>query len=61
MQMDSERDETGNKCCETCVYHDDWTWACFNPDSDDRADFVNPRHGCSCWTIREDNNDKQRY
>lgn len=60
MQMDSERDETGNKCCETCVYHDDFSWVCFNPKADDRADFTNPEHGCDCWERKEDNQCKKK-
>lgn len=39
--------------CETCAYHDDWTWACFNPEADDRADFTDESHVCDCW---EENN-----
>lgn len=40
--------------CETCAYHDDFSWVCFNPEADDRADFTNPDHECDCWTSRED-------
>lgn len=43
-----------NRCCKTCAYHDDWTHACFNPDSDDRADFTDNEHMCKCWTSREE-------
>lgn len=42
-----------NKCCEICAYHDDWTWVCFNPEAEDRADFTNPEHGCDYWMSRE--------
>ena len=38
-----------NKCCETCAYHDDWTWACFNPEAKDRADFTDDSYVCDCW------------
>ena len=42
-----------NKCCENCKYHDDWTWVCFNPEAEDRADFTDNEHKCDCWTSRE--------
>ena len=41
-----------NKCCETCAYHDDWTWVCFNPEANDRADFTDESHVCDCWRER---------
>lgn len=44
------------RCCKNCAYHDDWTWVCFNPEADDRADFTDSDHGCNCWTSREENN-----
>lgn len=44
-----------NKYCKTCAYHDDWTWACFNPEAEDRADFTYENHVCDCWESREDN------
>lgn len=60
MNMDLQKDivdiETENRRCETCAYHDDWTWVCFNPEAYDRADFTNPEHECDCWSSREDNN-----
>ena len=56
MQMDSERDETGNKCCATCAYHDDFSWFCFNPEAEDRADFTDNGYMCSCWMSRENYN-----
>lgn len=33
-----------DKTCEDCVYHDAFTWACCNGESEHRADFVN--RGC---------------
>lgn len=30
--------------CEGCIWHDSYTWACCNGDSEYRADFVN----CGC-------------
>jgi hypothetical protein len=38
-----------NKCCRTCKYHDDFTWACFNGDSIHRADFTNDDFVCDAW------------
>ena len=40
--------------CETCAYHDDFSWVCFNPEAEDRADFTDNEHKCGCWTSRED-------
>lgn len=41
------------KCCKTCAYHDDWTWVCFNGDSENRADFTQEDFVCSCWKNKE--------
>ena len=38
-----------NKCCETCAYHDDFSWVCFNPEAKDRADFTEDSYVCDCW------------
>ena len=43
-----------NKCCEICAYHDDWTWVCFNPEAEDRADFTDKSHVCSEWEEKVD-------
>ena len=42
------------RCCATCAYHDDWTWVCFNPEADDRADFTDNEYTCKCWTSKEE-------
>lgn len=34
------------KCCKTCKKHDDFTWVCFNGDSEHCADFTEP--DCVC-------------
>ena len=39
--------------CKTCKYHDDWTWVCFNPESDDRADFTDNEYMCPQWLGKE--------
>ena len=54
LQKDIANIETENKCCETCAYHDDWTWVCFNPEADDRADFTDENHVCDCWRKSDD-------
>ena len=54
MLLQRKSEENQRKRCETCAYHDDWTHACFNPDSDDRADFTDNEHICKCWTSREE-------
>ena len=40
--------------CANCAYHDDFSWVCFNPEAEDRADFTNPEHICTEWASRED-------
>lgn len=40
--------------CANCAYHDDFSWVCFNPEAEDRADFMNPEDGCNCWTSKEE-------
>ena len=41
-----------NRCCENCAYHDDWTWVCFNGDSEMRADVANNDFVCDKWEDR---------
>lgn len=45
------------KCCSTCKYHDDFSWVCFNGESDFRADFTHPEHQCSYWKGNEQDNE----
>lgn len=40
--------------CETCAYHDDFSWVCFNPESKNRADFTDNENTCDRWTNREE-------
>lgn len=40
--------------CEACAYHDDFSWVCFNPESDDRADFTDNEHMCPQWLGKEE-------
>ena len=47
------------QCCATCAWHDDWTYVCFNPASEDGADFTDGSHVCNCWKGKPD--EKQRY
>lgn len=38
-----------SKSCETCKWHDEFTWACFNGDSEKRADFTDNEDVCESW------------
>lgn len=51
--MTMKQKSFGNKC-KTCKYHDDFSWVCFNPEADDRADFTNSEYTCNRWKSRED-------
>lgn len=55
MQMDSERDETGNKCCGTCAWYAEFDGVCCNADSKWTADFRCLDDSCPEWTSKEDN------
>lgn len=46
------------KCCKNCRKHDDFTWACFNGDSEYCADFTEPECCCEYWEGVE--NDRTR-
>lgn len=37
------------KCCGSCKWHEDFTWACFNGNSPNCADFTDPEDSCECW------------
>lgn len=41
------------KCCGTCKWHDDFSWACFNGDSENCADFTDPEDSCPFWAKKE--------
>lgn len=41
------------KCCETCKWHDDFSWACCNGKSENRADFTFPGEACPFWEKKE--------
>lgn len=42
------------KCCKNCRRHDDFTWVCFNGDSEYCADFTEPECYCEFWERKED-------
>ena len=42
-----------DKCCKNCEYHDSFTWVCFCPDSENRADFTDDESVCDCWTEKD--------
>lgn len=60
-----ERPDTGEKgardarmkcnCCVGCKWHDEFTWACFNGDSEHCADFVN--EGCPLYEVKKDDDE----
>lgn len=39
-----------DQCCGNCAWHDDFSWACFNGDSEYCADFTRPTCTCDQWT-----------
>ena len=41
------------RTCETCRYHDDFTWVCFNGDSPACADYTSNGFKCSCWKEKD--------
>lgn len=42
------------KCCKNCRKHDDFTWVCFNGDSEYCADFTEPECCCEFCEGKED-------
>lgn len=44
------------KCCKACKKHDDFTWVCFNGDSEHCADFTEPDCVCEFWEDVENEN-----
>ncbi len=36
------------KECFTCAWHDNFSWVCFNGNSEHRADFTDPEDSCLC-------------
>lgn len=42
-------------CCVGCMWHDEFTWACFNGDSEYCADFVN--EGCPLYEEKKDDDE----
>lgn len=40
--------------CEFCKWHDDFSWVCFNGDSENCADFTDNENSCAEWESRED-------
>ena len=48
------------KCCKTCKKHDDFTWVCFNGDSEHYADFTEPDCVCEFWEDVSDANSRKR-
>ena len=47
-----------DKCCRTCKYHDDFTWACFNGDSVRKGDYTHADHYvCDEWEEVDEQSD----
>lgn len=44
------------KCCKNCRKHDDFTYVCFNGDSEYCADFTEPECCCECWEANYESN-----
>ena len=42
-------------CCVGCKWHEEFTWACFNGDSEHCADFVNC--GCPLYEVKKDDDE----
>lgn len=58
----NDKGETGEgdaemkyNCCVGCKWHDEFTWACFNGDSEHCADFVNC--GCPLYEVKKDDDE----
>lgn len=49
------------KKCKTCKWHDDFSWACCNGDSDECADFTDNDYVCSHWEAAESNEKRLAY
>lgn len=41
------------KVCETCEYHDDFTYLCCNGDSEHLAEYTSPDDSCEHWKRSE--------
>lgn len=39
-------------CCETCHYHDEYSWVCCNPNSPRRGGFTSDASVCGDWAER---------
>lgn len=45
--------------CKNCKYHDDFSWVCFNGESEHRGDFTDDDDSCYLFE-RKDNNTEQK-
>lgn len=46
-------EKSARRVCENCKWHDDFSWVCFNGDSQYVADFVDPEKSCQCWESKD--------
>ena len=47
--------ENTGKRCETCKYHDNFSWVCFNGASQEVAGFTEPDDYCLFWESKDGN------
>jgi len=41
------------RSCKSCKWHDDFSWVCFNGNSEYRADFTDDKQACAEWEAKE--------
>lgn len=44
--------------CETCKFHEDFHWACFNGNSPYCSDFTEPEMSCPEYEPKEDKTER---
>lgn len=49
-----------NECCKNCKWHDSFTWACCNGDSENCADFMDNDNWCKVYEGIECNEDTRK-
>lgn len=54
MSMNCGTGYTDKKCCRNCAYHDDFSWVCFNGDSEECAGVTNNDFVCDKWEVKND-------
>lgn len=49
--MSNKTENTTEKTCGTCMFHNDFSWACCNGDSPYVAEFMDDRNSCGYWKL----------